>query len=71
MLVENSIIDNFTFNVLQLVESGFCSFVDLKNGNLSFRDIVLMFEYLKVKNQYLEWQTNRMKVENNAKKINA
>lgn len=71
MLVENSIIDNFLFNVLQLVESGFFTFADVKTGKVNFRDIIVMFEYLKIKNNYIEWKANRIKVENNAKKINA
>ena len=53
LLKKCTLLEEFDVKVLQLVEMGLCTYGDVKNGVLNFRDIIKLIEYVNIKNTYL------------------
>ena len=45
--------------MLQLVDMGMCEYHELKDGTLNFRDVILLLEYLRTKDAFISWKSQR------------
>ena len=62
-------LSEFDVTVLQLVEMGLCSFKDVKDGSLNFRDLMKLAEYAKLKHSYSAWKQQRDEADIKARKL--
>lgn len=69
LINECFLLDDFDMTVLQLVEMGLCTYGDIKNGNINFRDIIKMSEYAKVKNTFINIKRQQMQNDAKARKL--
>lgn len=59
LVQESGILTSKDVAFIQLVEMGLCSFRDLKDGTLNFRDVMMLLEYARIKGAYTSWKIQR------------
>ena len=56
MISGSEILTDLHVTLFQLIELGLCKYAELKDGSLTFRDIILLLEYAGLKNNFVTWR---------------
>ena len=69
LIKQCTLLNEFDVTILQLVELGLCTYSDVKNGVLSFKDLIRLIEYVKVRSTYLDIKQQQALNESKARKL--
>ena len=64
-----SLLEESDAMLFQLIDSGLCTYRDLIDGTLTFRDVIKLLEYSKVKLGYASWKLQHQENERKARKF--